>query len=618
MSGRDAVTSVTGLGQMRWTRAVAWIAGGLTLAWVVSALAMAGRGVDITDEGYYLLSYRWWSSNPRNASGVQYLYGPIFQAFGYSVRALRITRLVTVLGAHLVFAWAFLTWLRTRRPDVVAAPGTSWAVVLTLTAAGGVTYGWLPLSPGYNDVAMLGSLTMAAALLFTVAGAAGAGGRLPLLPAVMIGPSLVAIVLAKWSAAGVLLVFLAVIAVLALRPWRPSGVWRYVGVLVAGVLGSLALVDLFVKRFSEMVPPMLEVTRRVAASANSPAQLLPMYLRTAGQLMLTSLVVILVTAPVVALGILATRRLDHTLGLIVVALGPVLAVVVLQPSTFGLPGGGVGALEHYSSVLLAMAFLVAAVAVYDRRELRSRRPPADGPVSSTRGRGSDMSVVLLLVLLPLVQALGTGNALSDLAVNQIVCWVAAMVLTFLALPRDAWPRVLVGAATAVAVVVAATTGISGLLVHPYRTTGWAGSTVEVGGSGPLAGLKVSPGEAAMFRGVRTAVGPSLPAGSPVLAFDELAGLVLGVDGSSVGEPWYSASDRGRTAAGIASECADTGPIPPSSATIMFDRPPAPSDLHALASCGLGLGSAISTVPLYGTSDRVSVYRALRVRAKEGS
>jgi hypothetical protein len=217
---------------------------------------------------------------------------------------------------------------------------------------------------------------------------------------------------------------------------------------------------------------------------------------------------------------------------------------------------------------------------------------------------------MMLLLLPPVQALGTGNTdLYVLAVNQFVCWVALMVLAVLTLPRGSWTRTLAGTATAVAVVVAATVGIQGLLVQPYRTDGFAASTATVGGSGPLAGLRVAPSEAAMFRDLRAATGTSPTTGRPVFAFDEMPGLVLALNGTSVGEPWYSAIDQTRTAAGIRSACA-RGPIAAAHAVVLFSRAPRAVDEGALASCGLVLHGRGADVPLFGVDGRVSVYRAV--------
>ena len=113
---------------------------------------MADRGFDISDEGFYVLSYRWWDTTPRVFTGVQYVYGPVFELLGWSIPGLRVVRLVSIVLVHLAFGWAFMTWLRTRRPRHHPAAGGRWQGRSTIVASAGVTYGWLPLSPGYNDV----------------------------------------------------------------------------------------------------------------------------------------------------------------------------------------------------------------------------------------------------------------------------------------------------------------------------------------------------------------------------------------------------------------------------------------------------------------------------------
>ncbi len=51
---------------------------------------MLGRGFAVQDEGTYVLSYRFWSSNPYFVSGSQYVYGPVFEALGESIPLLRL------------------------------------------------------------------------------------------------------------------------------------------------------------------------------------------------------------------------------------------------------------------------------------------------------------------------------------------------------------------------------------------------------------------------------------------------------------------------------------------------------------------------------------------------
>ena len=66
--------------------------------WVTAALTMADRGLDGTDEGFYLLSYRWWDTSLRNFTAAQYVYGPVFELMGFDIVRLRYFRVVTVLA----------------------------------------------------------------------------------------------------------------------------------------------------------------------------------------------------------------------------------------------------------------------------------------------------------------------------------------------------------------------------------------------------------------------------------------------------------------------------------------------------------------------------------------
>ena len=147
-----------------------------------------GHGLDISDEGFYLLSYRWWDINLRTFTGVQYVYGPVFELLGFDIARLRLFRLGTIVVTHAALGFAFMRWLRTRRPEAPATPWWEAAGTAAVVACGGLVYGWLPLSPGYNDVALLGSMLLTAGVLWAAAdvqagrphpglGAAAARGR---------------------------------------------------------------------------------------------------------------------------------------------------------------------------------------------------------------------------------------------------------------------------------------------------------------------------------------------------------------------------------------------------------------------------------------------------------
>ena len=90
--------------------------GALCIAgWAVPALLMAGRGFSVQDEGTYVLSYRWWDTNPYFISGSQYFYGPLFELVHERIWVLRVLRVVMVVAANGWFGWTFCRWLGEHR-----------------------------------------------------------------------------------------------------------------------------------------------------------------------------------------------------------------------------------------------------------------------------------------------------------------------------------------------------------------------------------------------------------------------------------------------------------------------------------------------------------------------
>ena len=256
------------------------------------------------------------------------------------------------------------------------------------------------------------------------------------------------------------------------------------------------------------------------------------------------------------------------------------------PATGGLPGGGSAALRAAtSSPLIAIGPGGGRGAVVGALLARREPTPAAARHRQAARRTSRWS--LMLVLLPAVQAAGTGNPLAYLAVNQFACWAALMVAACtmpgrVPLPRAprAWRR------PACAVVVAATTGADGLAAASLPDGRAGREATDDRSAGPV---RWRPSKVDRNRGRGSGrSGPpcdDAAGGRPTMAFDEMAGLVLLLDGRSVGEAWYSHIDPARTAAGIRSVCTrprpwgDTtagGPLRPGARAPSTRRPCAPA------------------------------------------
>jgi hypothetical protein len=55
----------------RWSRWLATVSIACILGWSIPALLMLDKGFAVQDEGSYVLSYRYWHSNPYFVSGSQ-------------------------------------------------------------------------------------------------------------------------------------------------------------------------------------------------------------------------------------------------------------------------------------------------------------------------------------------------------------------------------------------------------------------------------------------------------------------------------------------------------------------------------------------------------------------
>lgn len=551
--------------------------------WIAAAAITAGHGFDVTDEGFYLLSYRWWSTALYTYTGVQYLYGPLFEGLGYSIAALRLLRLATIVGASAVFGWTFMGWLRQRRPRAPATRLWEIAGAAVIVACGGMDYSWIPLSPGYNDVSLLGGL-LGASVVLRIATHVDRGKPVPPWVPAAIGPVVVAAALAKWSSAAPTFLMLGVVAVIVVARRGRREVARLAVWAGAGVLVSVGLLQLFVVPLNQALPQMLAASRQVAAGANAPTALFGMYTRTAGHVIgevVTQNAVLLVAA---AFAVLARGRVSRWCAVALIAAG-------IGISTWRLtsPGYLQGGTRHITMFTVSVLLIVAIVLVVGLAVVLSGWFTRSRACALCTEGGRGWAVLVMLALLPLTQAAGTGNPVYYLAVDAFAAWAAVLIAVLTGMEAaPAVARGLMAVVAAAAVVVSASIATTGLWSFPYRTAGYESTTSVAPGVPALASVKLDPPVGQAYgRLYRTLLPYIEPAGRAMMAFDEMAGVVLFLGGRSVGEAWYSASDHARTAAGIRWACRGGHGWWGSRAPIVLSRAPlVDTEIQALRSCGL--------------------------------
>src|SRR4051812_42449457 len=193
---------------------------------------MLDKGFAVQDEGSYVLSYRYWHSNPYFVSGSQYFYGPVFEALDESIPWLRVLRLVMVIGVNAWFARCFLAWLDRQGP--AALPASRASLTLLLTAAGGMSYLWAPLTPGYYDLTADVALALVALMFLALL----RGPQPPWWIPLATGLLSVVLVITKWTAVPVLVPVLLV-------PLLGTGNGARLRYLLQALLGAVLALAVF-------------------------------------------------------------------------------------------------------------------------------------------------------------------------------------------------------------------------------------------------------------------------------------------------------------------------------------------------------------------------------------
>ncbi len=568
------------------------------LIWIVAVAQMTGRGFDTSDEGYYLLSYRWWNVSFRNFTGAQYMYGPIFQALGFSISKLRYFRLFTVVATHAVLGYMFMRWLRLRRPSAPKTPLWEAAGVAAIVATAATEYGWLPLSPGYNDVSLLGGF-LAAAVTLRAATYVDRGLAVPKWVPLALGPVVFGSLFAKWSSATVSLTVVGGTLVVVLAPRGVREIARFTAWTLASIVATIAFVHVFVVRLGTAIPPMIEINRTAASHTNSVGTLLSMYWTTGSDLMsrIAHRHAVIVLAAAVA--VVGRRKWLQTASTLLAAGGLAYAYAELD-AHHGTTGGAPGTIEYPSGLLagIVVALVVALVVLVAERIPRSTRngeKKSETPIASsiTRDGFRGFAVLAMLSLSPITQAMGTGNPLYFTAINGFAAWMTLVIAVYTGIEgAPAAARWILGMCATAITVLAVSVGVSGVKTFPYRASAYEVATTRAQGVPALASVKLSPTDAAGYARLHGLLEPYVvPTGRAIMGFDEMAGIVFLLDGRPVGEAWYSASDLLRTADGIRSVCQGGHPFWGERAPLLiFRRQVALSDVEALRSCGLSFST----------------------------
>jgi hypothetical protein len=566
--------------------------------WIVTAARSVGYGLDITDEGYYLLSYRWWSSNPLALTGIQYIYGPIFQLLHWDIERLRIFRLVTVVLGHLFFGWSFMRWLRVRRPDAPKTRLWEFAGIATILAAGGMTYSWLPVSPAYNDVILLGALAGVSCVLWA-ATAIEQNQKPPIWALTLAGVVISVMVLAKWSSI-VVLTLIVVAAIVVLSAQGSQAIARGIVWALAGATGTAVVVQLLVVSLTDAIPGILAVNRFIASNSYTPATLVQMYWTTGTKLVGETFKehYLLFVAAAVAVAVRGRNPVLRTATWLLAGAG--LAWSVHEAiDKGGLHGGPVN--NGKFQVTLLAAVLVAVITTIVAVITRQWTPGKENPRSWV--------ILGLLTVLPFVQAFGTNTAIYTIGFNAFAAWAAVMIAVLTSIDKAPLvARTTTALVTVAALVAVGSISYGGQILNPYRSPPRSDLTTSTKLK-PLGDLKLAADTAAQYTALDALLKPyTTPSGRPIIALDKMAGIVLLLRGRPFGEAWIAPKERERTAAGITEVCSTKEPWPGNRQPLLFfNRPVGQLEIDALRTCGLDFKVDYKLIAPPATTMNLQIY-----------
>ncbi|HEX8166311.1 MAG TPA: hypothetical protein VF601_11060 [Beijerinckiaceae bacterium] len=492
---------------------VAAAATALAAAAVLAAImAFAGRGFDLTDEAYYVLSMQEPAAYRMTSTLFGYALRPVYLLLGGSIFGLRV---FGVLALAALGAAAMALVLASRRQPGTSSParrerGTMQSMVEGARPAEGVAAAlvagavlpamydgfWLP-TPSYNWLVLAAALLLLPAILLLADRDRG-----PALPAALAAlAGLIAALAKPPTAAAYAVLFLAAAILLLREPRRIAAVlalafaFTAAGLAVLAALLPLETVWAQTKGYMQMhgaAPP---------AGSGVIHDLLAFLVRPRGWP---------VVAAAVAAGLAArrdpamrTRRIAAALATAAIA---VAAVRILLFRPYPNLGPGMAAVA-YGAIALAL------IGGADRRLCLA---------------------LALSALLPLGAAVGTTNDTpSQTSLHAGLFGLVALIAA------ASVRRTEVTTFAALALVLLTGAAVWKGLARPYRLAAplWRQTeTVEIGRHGTL---KLDPRTAAFIRALREgAVQRGFCAGDPVVDLTgELPGVAVALGGKTPGLPW---------------------------------------------------------------------------------
>jgi len=483
-------------------------------------------GIDITDEGFYLLSYSYPAEYAVSSTSFHLLVSKVLPASQVSLVGYRLASLVNAVLTAGIFSWGFRRWLIARQG---VAP--SLLLLSALFIIGNMLqYAISARALNYNSLNSLAIVIFAASLLNYSA----TPSRNALLGLLAGGLAMGLDIFIKFSSSGIVFGTGGLVLLLSILPLKKLTDLRPLVLLGVGLLLGIAVFALFVMPLSAWYYGWRHETN-ILMKGIYGSGLVVRYVQDAYPVIRTlfypfGMVALLASGWVYAQGRYFTKNWHHIAVVVVVVL--LLVIEALRTALYKNTH-----FNYNRSSVWLLGPLLVVVAMLIAAHLRYRY------LGSYRDSWHTYLLLLWLLGLPLLAAFGTVNHLFSNALLDAMYWLAVLVWLVQLLPASMrYLRSTQTVLLALPALAVAEQAAYGMLWAPYLQLGNMFSQhipLTIGAPMKPAQLLVDAPSAAYIKGIRTALyGAGFHAGGPILALYDAPGLVYALGGISPGNPWY--------------------------------------------------------------------------------
>jgi hypothetical protein len=522
---------------------------GLVLATVVTCLLVLiiwsmDRGLDISDESLYLLSYLYPNEYP---AGVTMFHVIVSRLTGWmhpTVLGYRWLTLALRLIVAIAFTCGFWAWFR-RFFETKSSRRVSPMLVFLFFLVGYVSpYGIGPPTLNYNSINSALVLAAASLLLYVLSQAPTPGiqpGRV-VIALFGIGFSSALDLFVKFPTAIIMLSGALLLIVLYLRVVGPRAIAIAVSILVLGTVAGLTACVADAQSLFFWFSNYRTELRLVSEASHNPSSVIRAYLQNGASLLVVLLrhflfafLATFAIARCYARGWHRQRWRNQYLLLAVLTLTiiyvgyKVYALDLLNSPYFN------NWATFYTYVLI-IAFQVIVLMAFYRAA-----PAVSTPKPATTAQGdSALLGMALLVALPFTAAIGTANNIFLNALYDIEGWFAIILVLGVLIEERTRSRLPLALCILLPTCLGAGQLIYGMVWKPYLlAASLPEQTVTLQQPASVAGLKVDPATARFITELRSILGRgSFHENDYILAFYNAPGLVLFMGGISPGKPQY--------------------------------------------------------------------------------